>query len=140
MIDRQEVFVEASARLHFGVLDLRGAQGRWFGGIGAAAPGPTLLVSGTPADALETEGQDAERAAEYARRFMAYHRVEGGVRLHVHRALPQHSGLGSGTQLALAVSRAPRSSSQVMNSTMPQAGRLTRIGTPATFGAVSSNP
>jgi beta-RFAP synthase len=36
---------------------------------------------------------------------MAYHRVEGGVRLHMHRALPQHSGLGSGTQLALAVSR-----------------------------------
>jgi len=105
MIDRQEVFVEASARLHFGVLDLRGARGRWFGGIGAAAPGPTLLVSGTPADALETEGLDAERAAEYARRFMAYHRVEGGVRLRVHRALPQHSGLGSGTQLALAVSR-----------------------------------
>ena len=105
MIDRQEVFVEASARLHFGVLDLRGAHGRWFGGIGAAAPGPTLLVSGTPADALETEGEDTARAAEYARRFMAYHRVEGGVRLRVHRALPQHSGLGSGTQLALAVSR-----------------------------------
>ena len=105
MIDRREVFVEASARLHFGVLDLRGAGGRWFGGIGAAAPGPTLLVSGTPSDALETEGQDADRAAEYARRFMAYHRVEGGVRLRVHRALPQHCGLGSGTQLALAVSR-----------------------------------
>lgn len=105
MIDRREIVVEASARLHFGVLDLRGARGRWFGGIGAAAPGPTLLVSGTRADALETEGQDAERAAEYARRFMAHYRVEGGVRLRVHRALPQHSGLGSGTQLALAVSK-----------------------------------
>ena len=105
MIDRQEVFVEASARLHFGVLDLRGAHGRWFGGIGAAAPGPTLLVSGTPADTLETEGEDTARAAEYARRFLAYHRVKGGVRLRVHRALPQHSGLGSGTQLALAVAR-----------------------------------
>jgi len=105
MIDRHEVFVEAAARLHFGVLDLRGERGRWFGGIGAAAPGPTLLVSGTPADALETEGEDAGRAAEYARRFMDYHRVEGGVRLRVHRALPQHTGLGSGTQLALAVSR-----------------------------------
>jgi beta-RFAP synthase len=105
MTDRREVFVESSARLHFGVLDLRGARGRWFGGIGAAAPGPTLLVSGTRAEALETEGQDAGRAAEYARRFMAFHRLEDGVRLRVHRALPQHSGLGSGTQLALAVSR-----------------------------------
>jgi beta-RFAP synthase len=105
MIDRPEVFVEASARLHFGVLDLRGAAGRWFGGLGAAAPGPTLRVSGTPAGALETEGEDTGRAAEYARRFMAYHGVEGSVRLRVHRALPQHSGLGSGTQLALAFSR-----------------------------------
>ena len=36
--DWNRVFVEAPARLHFGVLDLRGALGRWFGGIGAAAP------------------------------------------------------------------------------------------------------
>ena len=38
----QTVVVETAARLHFGVLDLRGSLGRWFGGIGAAAPGPTL--------------------------------------------------------------------------------------------------
>ena len=104
--DEEAVFVEASARLHFGVLDLRGARGRWFGGVGAAAPGPTLLVSASTAEALEVEGEDAERAAEYARRFMAYHGIQGGVRLLVHRALPPHSGLGSGTQLALAVGRA----------------------------------
>ena len=28
-----EVFVETSARLHFGVLDLGGSLGRWFGGV-----------------------------------------------------------------------------------------------------------
>lgn len=106
MTSRHAVFVEASARLHFGVLDLRGDRGRWFGGIGAAAPGPTLLVSAVTSEAFETEGQDAERAVEYARRFMDYHGLHGGVRLCVHRALPQHSGLGSGTQLALAVARA----------------------------------
>ena len=47
--DGEAVFVEAPARLHFGVLDLRGALGRRFGGIGAAAPSPTLLVSASPA-------------------------------------------------------------------------------------------
>jgi len=36
------VFVEAPARLHFGVLDLRGDLGRRFGGIGAAVPAPSL--------------------------------------------------------------------------------------------------
>src|SRR5207247_6472018 len=41
-----------------------------------------------------------------ARRFLAHARIEDGVRLRVHRALPPHAGLGSGTQLALAVARA----------------------------------
>jgi beta-RFAP synthase len=104
--DREAVFVETPARLHFGVLDLRGALGRWFGGIGAAAPAPTLLVSASPAGTLEVSGEDADRAADFARRFLAHHRVQGGARLRVHRSLPPHAGLGSGTQLALAVARA----------------------------------
>jgi beta-RFAP synthase len=102
----EAVFVEAQARLHFGVLDLRGALGRWFGGIGAAAPAPTLLVSASPADALEVGGEDADRAADFARRLLAHHGLDGGARLWVHRSLPPHAGLGSGTQLALAVARA----------------------------------
>jgi beta-ribofuranosylaminobenzene 5'-phosphate synthase len=100
------VFVEAAARLHFGVLDLRGARGRWFGGIGAAAPAPTLLVSACRAAALAVEGEDADRAAGFARAFLAHHRLDGGARLSIQRALPPHAGLGSGTQLALAVGRA----------------------------------
>jgi beta-RFAP synthase len=32
--------------------------------------------------------------------------VDGGAKLHVERSLPEHAGLGSGTQLALAVARA----------------------------------
>jgi beta-ribofuranosylaminobenzene 5'-phosphate synthase len=102
----EQVIVEAHARLHFGVLDLRGGRRRWFGGIGAAAPGPTLLVSASAADGLEVDGADAERAAEFARRFVSYHGLRGGARMRVHRALPSHAGLGSGTQLALAVARA----------------------------------
>ena len=104
--DGEAVFVEAPARLHFGVLDLRGALGRRFGGIGAAAPSPTLLVSASPAAALEVDGEDADRAAGFARRFLAHHGLTGGARLTVHRTLPSHAGLGSGTQLALAVARA----------------------------------
>jgi beta-ribofuranosylaminobenzene 5'-phosphate synthase len=102
----EAVFVEASARLHFGVLDLRGAGGRWFGGIGAAASTPTLLVSALPSDVLTVEGEDASRASEYARQFLGFHHIRGGATLRVHRALPRHAGLGSGTQLALSVARA----------------------------------
>ena len=103
------VWVEAPARLHFGLLDLRGARGRKFGGIGAAAPGPTLLVSARPAETVSVTGEDAERAMAFADRFLEHHRNaigRRGAEIHVHRALPAHAGLGSGTQLALAVARA----------------------------------
>jgi beta-ribofuranosylaminobenzene 5'-phosphate synthase len=106
----EAVFVEAPARLHFGVLDLRGALGRWFGGIGAAAPAPTLLVSASPAESLVVEGDDCQRASEFARRMLdhvgASQGASLGARVRVHRALPAHAGLGSGTQLALAIARA----------------------------------
>jgi len=99
------VVIEAFARLHFGVLDLRGTSARWFGGVGAAAPGPSLELSVAPARTLEVSGEDAGRAEAFARRFLAHHALDCGARIHVERALPAHAGLGSGTQLALAVAR-----------------------------------
>ena len=100
------VFVDTAARLHFGVLDLRGSLGRWFGGVGAAAPAPTLRLSACPADSLIVDGEDAERAATFARRFLEHHGLTRGVKIRVERSLPPHAGLGSGTQLGLAVGRA----------------------------------
>jgi beta-RFAP synthase len=100
------LFVEAPARLHFGVLDLRGDLGRRFGGIGAAVPVPSLLLEARPAAALGAAGPDAARALEFARRFAAHHRIDVPLHFTVHRAIPPHAGLGSGTQLGLAVARA----------------------------------
>src|SRR5256714_7318945 len=102
----EAVFVEAPARLHFGVLDLRGDLGRRFGGIGAAVPAPSLLLEARPAPSLTAEGPDAARVLEFARRFARHHTVELRVGFRVHHAIPSHTGLGSGTQLALAVARA----------------------------------
>jgi beta-RFAP synthase len=103
MSARDSVFVETSARLHFGVLDLRGSLGRRFGGLGAAVPQPSLLLEVSRNADITSEGEDAERAAEFARRFLSYHGLPGGAHLQVHRAIPAHSGLGSGTQLGLSV-------------------------------------
>jgi beta-ribofuranosylaminobenzene 5'-phosphate synthase len=102
------VFVEAAARLHFGMLDLRGELGRRFGGIGAGVPTPSLLleVARAAEGTLEAHGPDGERAAGYARRVLAAHGVRQGATIRVHHAIPPHAGLGSGTQLALAVARA----------------------------------
>jgi beta-RFAP synthase len=99
------VFVEAPARLHFGVLDLRGRLGRHFGGLGAAIPSPSLLLEAATATSLTVEGPDADRAAEFARRFLTFHRLPESGRILIHKAIPSHAGLGSGTQLGLAVAR-----------------------------------
>jgi beta-ribofuranosylaminobenzene 5'-phosphate synthase len=101
----EAVWVEAPARLHLGLLDLRGDLGRRFGGMGMAVRAPSLLLEARPAESLQVEGKEAERVREYARRFLDYHGIHGGAILRVHRAIPAHSGLGSGTQLALATAR-----------------------------------
>lgn len=135
MKDSEQVFVEAPARLHFGMLDLSGSLGRRFGGIGAAVPTPSVLVSAAPAAALSVEagpecdatearaagtrrhpslrddGPAREAALVAARatveRLLVHHSVdERRVRLLVHRVIPAHQGLGSGSQLALATARA----------------------------------
>lgn len=100
------VVVRAPARLHFGVLDLRGDLGRRFGGLGAAVEQPGLELVARPGDALEATGPDSGRALGYARAFLAHHGLSAGARIEVRRALPPHAGLGSGTQLALAIGAA----------------------------------
>jgi len=102
----ERVTVRASARLHFGMLDLRGALGRRFGGMGAAVPEPSLLLEASPASELCAEGPEAERVLDFARRYLDAHGLAVGASLRVLRALPAHAGLGSGTQLALATARA----------------------------------
>jgi beta-ribofuranosylaminobenzene 5'-phosphate synthase len=107
MSEGASVYVEAPARLHFGVLDLRGSLGRRFGGLGAAIPTPSLLLEVAPSGTgITAAGPDADRAAEFAKRFLEHYGMREGARVLVHRAIPAHSGLGSGTQLGLAVARA----------------------------------
>ncbi len=97
--------IEAPARLHFGMLDLRGSLGRRFGGIGAGVFNPSLQLEVERAESIECEGPEADRAAEFARRYLASQGLRDAVRIRIRRAIPGHAGLGSGTQLALAVAR-----------------------------------
>ena len=100
------VFVETSARLHFGMLDLRGALGRRFGGMGAAVPVPSLLLEASPADAAQRLGAVGRARVGVRPAILPPLSATVGARLRVHREIPPHAGLGSGTQLALATGRA----------------------------------
>lgn len=104
-VARGIVRIQAPARLHFGMLDLGGSLGRRFGGIGAGIFDPSLVIELERADAVEVEGAESQRAADFALRFLASQGVLAGVRILIRRAIPGHSGLGSGTQLGLAVAR-----------------------------------
>lgn len=104
------VRIEAAARLHMGFIDLHGGLGRKFGSIGVALEKPRLTLEATPADRLTAEGPESERVLEFASHFYAYYasRLSNGARAHltVIEEIPPHVGLGSGTQLALAVGTA----------------------------------
>jgi beta-RFAP synthase len=88
------------------LLDLRGDLGRRFGGIGAPAPEIVARVSVSAATDVHATGESASRAATFAGRFLSHYKLSGGARIVVERAIPAHSGLGSGTQLGLCVARA----------------------------------
>jgi beta-ribofuranosylaminobenzene 5'-phosphate synthase len=103
-----QVTVRATARLHLGFLDLHGGLGRRFGSLGMAVDGPETRVSLRPAPHRIVKGPEAERAEWYLARLEAALGVPRGHALQVEEAIPAHSGLGSGTQLALAVGAAVR--------------------------------
>jgi len=100
-----KVTVATGSRLHLGFTNLSDDLGRCFGSLGVAIdrPGTTVVVEeGAGADDL---GDDAERVRAWRRRFCDRFGVEPEVSITVRQCIPRHAGLGSGTQLALAVGR-----------------------------------
>lgn len=101
-----EVRVTAPARLHLGFVDLNGGLGRRFGSLGLTLDGIATTVRARPADGLRTTGPSAERALSVARRLCERFHWPACAELTVEEAIPEHVGLGSGTQLGLAVGTA----------------------------------
>jgi beta-RFAP synthase len=102
------VSVVAAARLHLGFLDMNGALGRKFGGLGLSIDAPATRLRLQPAEKMEASGPDAERALALLEKATAALAPGKRYRLDIGEAIPPHSGLGSGTQLALAIAAALR--------------------------------
>jgi len=86
-----------------GFIDLCGSLGRCFGSIGVGVSEISLRLSITHADELKAEGPCSERALKAARTFSEATGTHCRVAIRIHEAIPEHVGLGSGTQLALAI-------------------------------------
>lgn len=110
------VSVKTGARLHFGLLANRPQAGREFGGIGMMVdqPGWTLTVARSERDEIHVAPAVARANAEAERRamqFLARYRercplAPSACRIDIDAAIPGHQGLGSGTQLGLAIAKA----------------------------------
>lgn len=127
-------------RLHFGLLAINRGPGRQFGGAGLMIRRPEVVLRLRHADAWSAQGPLADRAMEFARRFAA-RGLESGL---LNRSLPvsieilrvprPHTGLGSGTQVAMAVASAMAALHQLENVTPETLATLVGRGKRSAIG------
>jgi beta-RFAP synthase len=135
------VRIETHSRLHFGLLSLSPHGTLWpdragvaalparrFGGPGLMIERPGLRLFAEVAAEWSASGPLAERALAFARTFvdsLPSQRAASSYRLVVEDAPPEHSGLGTGTQLGLAVASCL---ALIENLRMPLAELARRVG------------
>ena len=106
MHSTKQVSVIAPARLHMGFIDMSGALGRHFGSIGVALNEISTRLTMRQADALAITGQGVQRAGRCAQQLCEALGVSDRLAIHLETVIPEHVGLGSGTQMALAIGSA----------------------------------
>lgn len=102
----RQAAITTRARLHFGFLDPSGRGHHPFGSFGLSLDRPSTRLTLERAGAFEVSGPERERALRYLRSIAASAGSAEAYRLQIEEAIPPHAGLGSGTQLALAVGSA----------------------------------
>lgn len=97
--------VVSPSRLHLTLIDLNAEIGRVDGGVGITLESPSLEISASEADTVEVVGSSllAGRMLKAAKAVLP---AGKGIRILIKRDLPDHVGLGSGTQAALSVAAA----------------------------------
>ena len=100
------VSVSTSARLHFGFLDPSGRGKRPFGSFGLAIDRPQTRLTLRRGSEFQITGVDCARAEPYLRSIAMSFALASPYHLHLDQVIPAHAGLGSGTQVALAIGSA----------------------------------
>jgi len=129
-----KVYVKTPARLHLGLIDLNGDLGRIFGGLGVGLSRPNVILEAQKSERFVVTGEKAEAIRALAKRFFEAYHIQPNVSLFVKQIIPEHIGLGSGTQLALTVAAALAKLFNVKASTQELAiimgrGQRTSVGT-----------
>lgn len=100
-----KVLIKSTARLHMGFFDLHGGLGRKFGSIGLSLATPSIELSARFSDKLHVTGAASaiDKVSTIAQQLITRLNIKGSVSLDIGQHIPEHAGLGSGTQSALAV-------------------------------------
>ena len=103
------VEVRTPARLHLGMMSFGVREARAFGGVGVMIDRPGVQVRLRKAERFEARGVHGERALRFAQACSQAWGLAGvGCAAEVLSAPRSHVGLGSGTQLGLAVAAGMR--------------------------------
>ncbi|MGR9087053.1 MAG: beta-ribofuranosylaminobenzene 5'-phosphate synthase family protein [Gammaproteobacteria bacterium] len=89
-----------------GFIDLSGSLGRYFGSLGIALNEHATRLTVSKAVARTVSGPSAQRAEHCLDILCREFRVSDELNVCVESAIPEHVGLGSGTQMSLAIGSA----------------------------------
>ena len=93
------------SRLHFTLIDMNASRGRVDGSIGLTLDRPCIIITAEKSDSIEVTGNSEH--AERMRNSASLLLPEGeGIHIRIEEDYPSHTGLGSGTQAALAAAMA----------------------------------
>jgi predicted sugar kinase len=122
----RQATVTTTARLHFGFLDPSGRGKNPFGSFGLSIDRPRTKLTLEPAPDFTVSGAERDRVERYLRSIAEICGVRQAYALRIEEAIPPHAGLGSGTQLALAVGSAFAAVENIRLSPQEIAARLQR--------------
>jgi beta-ribofuranosylaminobenzene 5'-phosphate synthase len=104
----ESVTIKVPARLHLGFLDIPRSGHDRFGSIGLPIQDIATVLTISRASETQIHGNEQVRIAQHLATLCNHLGIKTQHRITVQRTIPRHIGLGSGTQIALAVSAALR--------------------------------
>jgi len=102
-MDDRTIEVTSPSRLHLGFLDMEGGLGRKFASLGITLDYPVTQIECRTASVNAVSGPSADRALRVLEKIGMALSSAAPIEITVKNAIPEHVGLGSGTQMSLAV-------------------------------------
>lgn len=107
--ERDRVAIRTPSRLHLTLIDMNGSYGRVDGGVGITLDEPGYVIEAERSNKTRIIADDENmrvRVQSILQSLCRQTGFEDEVTVRIHETIPPHGGLGSGTQLSLAMATA----------------------------------